>query len=192
MSSAAVFSVERVHGLHTSYGDSVRLTFRAVRGYDHVTVHTADEESRLVGTVRPIDSERPAVHLAPDFRLKFGRRRGAFRRCALALHHLAADPEALSCLPRLPGPDSEWLPVDGTDVAFTANSAARWVSLYAIEDGEPVFVGQVARIGQRGQTLWLAEAWEEWVTTRTAELVIAAAVQVWRKAWAVRGLEARR
>lgn len=186
------FSVERIHGLHTAYGESIRLAFRAVRGANLVTVHTADEQSRLVGEVRHLGSERPLVDISRDFRLKFGRRRGTFRRCALALHHLVSDPDALSCLPRLPGPDSEWLTVDGTEVAFTANAAARWVSLYALEEGQPVFAGQVARIGQRGETLWVAEAWEERITTGTAGRVVAAAVRAWKKAKAARDMEAAR
>ncbi|MCC3762598.1 hypothetical protein K3N28_05880 [Glycomyces sp. TRM65418] len=184
--------VEQVHGVRLPGGGVVRLAFRTRPGIDLVTVHTAYRDDRLVCEVRRFDAPRPVVWFANGFGSLLSRRCNTLRRCARRLHFLTADPDALSLVPRLPGPESEWFNVRGTQVAFTPNAAARWVTLYTIVAGEPVFVAQVARIEDTGRAvLRLAEAWVERVDAATGDLMVAAGVHVWDVAVAARAEEVR-
>lgn len=184
--------VERIHGFQVPGEGQLRLAFRTFRGADLVTVHTTGDEPRLVCRVSDLGSAKPRVRLEPEFVPVFARRCWGLRRRGAALHRVAQEPEALSCLPRLPGPTSQWFTVCGVEVAFTPNVPAGWVSLYTLEEGEPVFAGQVARITEGGRgVLRLAEAWEERIDSGTGSLIVAAAALVWKAARDVRTAEVR-
>jgi hypothetical protein len=184
--------IELIHGFQVPGEHQLRLAFRTFRGADLVTVHTTGDEPRLVCRVNDLRSAKPRVRLEPEFVPVFARRCWGIRRRAAALHLLAQEPEALSCLPRLPVPTSQWFIVCGTEVAFTPNVPARWVTLHSLDEGEPVFVGQVARITEHGRgVLRLAEAWSDRIDPGTGSLIVTAAALVWKAAQDARTTEVR-